>query len=336
MRGCTGLEPLLPEVGPADPLPHGQQRRLAFAAAARFLANVAGSGRVVLVLDDLQWAGADAAELLGHLLRAGAGQVRAVIATRSGEVPSSGPLAAVVADLARINQVHQVRLEPLPRVDAEALVACLVGARPLASPRRARILRRAGGLPLFLIELTEAALHDEADEVPGNLRLAVAHQVAILPEPARLVLRRMAALGAAVEVERLVDLLVAMASRSTPWSTRWRPRAGTGSSTRRGPATGSGSRSSTSCCWRDSGRTGAGCGAVPHCGPRSHLLSPSCVTTLGQTPWGPVRKGSGRIRVGECGRRPRGLPRYSVRRRNRPANTIRTAPITTAAPPART
>src|SRR5262249_52270065 len=79
LRGCAGLDALLPEL--ADRFPgrggaQGQERRLMFEAAGRFLDNVAGTGRVLLVLDDLQWAGAEAAALLAFLVRRGWGRLR--------------------------------------------------------------------------------------------------------------------------------------------------------------------------------------------------------------------------------------------------------------------
>src|SRR5207302_11453645 len=71
LRGCAWLVRLLPELadGPIEPLPAwtvspDQERRLVFAAVRRFLANVAGPAGTLLVLDDLQWAGADALDLV--------------------------------------------------------------------------------------------------------------------------------------------------------------------------------------------------------------------------------------------------------------------------------
>lgn len=225
LRGCAGLELLLPELsspGPSRPgLPGapaggmgmstglvtggmaGQQRRLVFAAVRQFLTNLAGTGRVLLVLDDLQWAGPDTADLIAHLLRYASPQVRVVMAYRTGDVSHTGRLAECVADLARLNHVRRIRLAPLSRVESDALVSLVAGAGVLDGDRRSRILRRAGGLPLFLIELTQAALVAAGEEVPTNLRLAVAQQVAALPEPALSLLRRMATLGAAVPVEDL-------------------------------------------------------------------------------------------------------------------------------------
>jgi hypothetical protein len=64
---------------------------------------------------------------------------------------------------------------------------------------------------VFLIELTASApiaASSTVDDVPANLRLAIAQQVATLPKPARVALRRMAALGRAVPFHRLLDRLV--------------------------------------------------------------------------------------------------------------------------------
>src|SRR5207245_7927422 len=77
LRGCAWLVRLLPELaeGPIEPLPGWtlapeHERRLMFKAVQRFLANVAGPAGTLLVLDDLQWAGADALDLLATLVRA--------------------------------------------------------------------------------------------------------------------------------------------------------------------------------------------------------------------------------------------------------------------------
>jgi len=79
LRGCAWLVRLLPELagGPIEPLPSWtvapeHERRLTFTAVGRFLANIAGPSGTGLILDDLQWAGADGLELLSTLLRSAA------------------------------------------------------------------------------------------------------------------------------------------------------------------------------------------------------------------------------------------------------------------------
>ena len=92
-------------------------------------------------------------------------------------------------------------MAPLSGVAARQLAEA-VGAARLASERVEQILRWAGGLPLFIIELVAAALSG-ADAVPGALQLAVAQQVAVLPAPARAALRQIAAIGGEVPIDRL-------------------------------------------------------------------------------------------------------------------------------------
>src|SRR5262249_32963027 len=76
VRDCAWLALLLPELreqqvlsGFPAPLPPAQERRLMFAAVERFLSNVSGPMGTLLVLDDLQWASADALDLLATLVR---------------------------------------------------------------------------------------------------------------------------------------------------------------------------------------------------------------------------------------------------------------------------
>jgi transcriptional regulator with XRE-family HTH domain len=207
LRGCAGLDALLPELADRFDGSGGrtagsaQGRRLMFEATGRFLDNLAGTGRVVLVLDDLHLAGPDAAELLTFLVRRGWPRLRLVVAYRSGEVAPSSPLGQCAAELARLRMVRGRRLAPLTPLEADALVA---SAAPAGLPpaERARIVRRAGGLPLFLVELARHGA--EGESVPWHLRLAVVHQLAALPEHVVQLLGRLAALGGTVPVDRLV------------------------------------------------------------------------------------------------------------------------------------
>jgi transcriptional regulator with XRE-family HTH domain len=221
-NGWSGLELLLPELA-ADGGSRGdtgQERRLTFHAVTSFLTTIAGDGRILLALDDLQWAGPDTADLLAHLARYASARVRIAIAYRHGELAQTDRLTACLADLARIDEVRRVRVESLDRAESEALVDAVAGGQSLDPVQRGRITRRAGGLPLFLVELTRAALDRSAngrsalgragDGIPANLRMAVAQQVAVLPAPALALLRRMSAIGTVVALDTLLDTLVAM------------------------------------------------------------------------------------------------------------------------------
>ena len=208
-RACPGIDLLLPELAAiaASPIavPPGQHRRLAFDAASR-LVRLAGStsAPVVLVLDDMQWAGPAAADLLCHLVRQAGTVLRVVIAGRIGDLTPTSRLAQCLGDLARQGLMSHHRLPPLRRAAAEDLVTAVAGdPTALASTGRREILRRSAGLPLFLVELTKATIRDGADTLPGNLRIAVRQQLTDLPHPAAATLRRLAWAGTTVPIEAL-------------------------------------------------------------------------------------------------------------------------------------
>jgi transcriptional regulator with XRE-family HTH domain len=121
LRGCAWLVRLLPELAggpieplPTTPIPPEHERRLVFAAVTRFLTNMAGPAGTLLVLDDLQWAGADALDLLATLARTAADvPLRIMGAYRDTEVPPEAPLAATLADLTRARLVTRRLLAPL-------------------------------------------------------------------------------------------------------------------------------------------------------------------------------------------------------------------------------
>ena len=119
LRECAWLARLLPEL--ADLLTESralpavspeQERRLMFEAAARFLAHIAGPAGTLLVLDDLQWAGADALELLAALVRSASRSLYLVAAYRTTEMPEQAPIEALLADLVADGLATTASLEP--------------------------------------------------------------------------------------------------------------------------------------------------------------------------------------------------------------------------------
>jgi transcriptional regulator with XRE-family HTH domain len=189
-----GLLVLLPELavlrpGEAAQFPAPEHhRRLAFDAALRLFEDAArATGRIVLLLDDMQWAEPAAADLLAHLVERMGPRLRAVATVRAGDLPPQSRLAQCVGDLARVAQVGHRVLQPLSEPAALLLV-----------PRR-DIVRRAGGLPLFLNELAASP-----DEIPHHLGVAIRHQLADLPQGTRDLLHRVATGPLAAPVERLM------------------------------------------------------------------------------------------------------------------------------------
>jgi hypothetical protein len=106
----------------------------------RLLANVAGPGGTLLVLDDLQWAGTDALDLLRVLVHAAAeGQLRVLGAYRDMEVAPADPLSVLLADLAQAGLAAQRALAPLPPAEAAELFDAVLDEGP-GNDGRARLV----------------------------------------------------------------------------------------------------------------------------------------------------------------------------------------------------
>jgi tetratricopeptide (TPR) repeat protein len=231
LKGCGWLARLLPElaeevaeVTPAWTLPPEQERRLMFGAVARYLANVAGGMGILLVLDDLQWAGADALDLLNFIIHSPAPlPLRVVAAYRDIEVRSQDALAVLLTDLAREGHVLRSVLYPLPTSEAAALLDDLLGGIPgdQASLRQ-QVLQRAGGLPFFLVSCAQV-LRDDAfkgdpkhlggEKLPWSVKESIRQRVAALPELAQETLGVAAVIGRASPRALLVRIAGTTARR---------------------------------------------------------------------------------------------------------------------------
>jgi predicted ATPase/DNA-binding XRE family transcriptional regulator len=220
LRGCAWLVRLLPELaeGPIEPLPPWtvspeQERRLLFEAVRRFVANVATSAGTLLVLDDLQWAGADALALLATLVSGSGATLRLVGAYRDTEVQPADPLAVVQADLAQAGLVRHHRVPPLAAAEVRQLLdAHLDGEAGDRAALAARVVQRTGGVPFFVVSCAQALRRDAAaggeDAIPWDVAQAIRQRVAALPTVAREVLGAAAiAVGRAAQAPVLAAVL---------------------------------------------------------------------------------------------------------------------------------
>ncbi len=210
LHGCAWLVRLLPELaaGPIEPLPGWtlppeQERRLMDKAVGRLLTNVAGPMGTLLLLDDLQWAGADALSLLAALVHSAlTPPLRVLGAYRDSEVQPHDPLAVLLGDLAHAGLAAQHTLTPLTPNEAGQLLDQLVESGPDgAVAARERIVRRAAGVPFFLVSYAQgvqASGDGAAEAIPWDVSQGVRQRVALLPEPAREVLGAAALIGRVV------------------------------------------------------------------------------------------------------------------------------------------
>jgi tetratricopeptide (TPR) repeat protein len=231
LAGCAWLVRLLPELatGPIEPLPAwtlspDQERRLMCRAVIRFLTNVAGPAGTLLVLDDLQWAGADALDLLVTLARsAPEARLRVIGAYRHTDVRPEDVFSVLLADLVQAGLVTQHTLQPLAREEAALLLQGLLGRteEPDCPPGQRdeleeQVLQRAGGVPFFLVSCAHGLRASNEDSsgarrLPWNLTQSIRQRMAALPEGAREML------GLAAVAGRVAPrgLLLRVAGRTT-------------------------------------------------------------------------------------------------------------------------
>jgi tetratricopeptide (TPR) repeat protein len=168
---------------PAEQVAVDMQRRRAFHSVVAFLRGLGARSPVLLVLDDLQYAGQSTIEFVHYLGRHAGGTPLLVVATVRAE--NDWEVSAALADVA-----GRVEVGPL---GADA-VGKLAGQAGLAD----RILRQTRGHTLFVVEVLRA-LAEVDGGLPESLRSAVQGRTRRLGADAERLLRVAAVLGAAVD-----------------------------------------------------------------------------------------------------------------------------------------
>ncbi len=188
--------------GAADRL---TRRRLAFGALRELLVRIAEQQPVVIYIDDLQWADADSAALLGDLLRPPAAPPLLLITSfRSEEIASQSFLADLVSLAGHAEDPsHSLELpvEPLADGDATRLANALLGDPPGLQALVKTIVREARGNPFLIEQLVGYALADGPNLAVTGLdsRITLADMLATrirqLPPGAEALLLILAAAG---------------------------------------------------------------------------------------------------------------------------------------------
>jgi class 3 adenylate cyclase/tetratricopeptide (TPR) repeat protein len=154
---------------------------------------------LLFVVEDAHWADEASVELLAAIARATAEKPWLMLAGRrdvaGGFAPSDG---------------EEIALRPLPDDDLRRLVDAATEAAPLRPDEMREVLRRAGGNPLFVMELLRAVRDlGSLDAVPASLEGAMAAQVDTLDPVARRLLRYATVLGRSFSVGVLEAIVTA-------------------------------------------------------------------------------------------------------------------------------
>ena len=149
-----------PRAAAPDPLPGDaaaartpeQSRFLLFDAAGRALAAASEKRPLLIVIEDLQWAGAPSLRLLEHLIfEIGSERVLAVATLRDALRPRGHPVDRTLALLRPHPRCVHVPLEGFTRADVAALLERTIG-RPAPPDLSSEVYARTEGVPLFVRE----------------------------------------------------------------------------------------------------------------------------------------------------------------------------------------
>ncbi len=184
----------------------GTQFRL-FERVAGIVADAASRGRLMLVLDDLQWADRASLDLFGHL----GGQLPAGVALigafrTHAPVPGS-ELTRMLAGVSRVAGHRRIHLGPLDQDEVTELVHLVTGRMP--TPVASHDIRaRTGGNPFFVRELSRLLTAGDSSEgedavrtgLPSTVRDVVQDRMADLDHATRRLLQIAALIGREVDV----------------------------------------------------------------------------------------------------------------------------------------
>jgi tetratricopeptide (TPR) repeat protein len=189
--------------------------------------TLCAEGPLVLALDDLHWAD-EASVLVWHRLAAETARRPLVLVGATRPVPHRTEVDRLRQDVATQGGA-MVDLVPLTESDVASMVDDLVGAPP--GPHLREVTARAGGNPLYVHEITDTLLRDQAvavgdgtaevarewvDRAPASLVSAVAGRFGYLTDATREVLRAAALLCGEISVGDLSVVLGRPASDLLP------------------------------------------------------------------------------------------------------------------------
>ncbi len=215
---ATALRQLLGEHGPAaatvlpdvatllgpPPSRRGSpdmERRRSFEALTAFLSGLAERNPVLLVVDDLQYAGQSTVEFIHYLGRQMSGSRLLVVTTVRAEYDHEiGSALAPVASRVEVGPLGPAAVGQLTREAGQGALT-------------ETILQRTGGHTLFVVEVLRALAGGDV-WIPESLRSAVQARVRQTGPAAETLLRAASVLGAAIDPLTLGESLAGEAPRS--------------------------------------------------------------------------------------------------------------------------
>jgi DNA-binding CsgD family transcriptional regulator len=179
-----------------------------------FLIRLAEVQPTVIVLEDLQWAGASTRDLVAFLARIQqSARVALMLTYRGDELHRRHPLRLLLDDLERNPRLERIRLAGLSRAELAELVADIHHGMALAPEQIDRLLTRTQGNPFYVEELVAAM--PSGERLPVRLSDLILSRVERLAEPTVTLLRQATILADDLDE----DMLAAITGRSLEQTT---------------------------------------------------------------------------------------------------------------------
>jgi class 3 adenylate cyclase len=193
---------------PNDPLAGREPRAIDEAigrAWPRFLSAMAAEGPLVLVIEDLHWAGGQLVETISRIATRSVGPMLVVGTARPEFAESPSILTGGGSAISAIS------LRPLTADQSDEVVDGLLDIADLPAAYRATIVERAEGNPFFIEEIVRRLVDEgvvvhadgrwrataaiETIVLPDTIHALLAARIDALPSPERLVLREASVIG---------------------------------------------------------------------------------------------------------------------------------------------
>lgn len=182
------LELPVPEDYPPPPAAADERRRRLVATLTSWVIGGARTQSVVLLVEDIHWADPSTLDLLSVLAERGAAVPLMVVITSRPEFRAMWP-----------HRSHHsvIALAPLERHEAQEMVNVVAARHTLSSQTMEALVKRTGGVPLFIEELTRSMIEEDrqglVQAIPSTLQ--------------SLLTTRLDRLGSAKEVAQIAAVL---------------------------------------------------------------------------------------------------------------------------------
>jgi DNA-binding SARP family transcriptional activator len=205
---------LVPEVAmrhklpPPPPLdPEREQQRL-FEALARTFDALAQQRPLLVVLEDLHWAGASSLAAIEHIARRAATQSLLVVLTYRSEAVAAGDrIATLRRRLASESLAAHIALSGLSLEEVDELVQFAPGLPEDRSTFSRGIAQTSGGNPLFAGELIRHRIEaPSSSDIPAGISASILARAARLSASGRLLVEIASVVGLSFEVEHVREV----------------------------------------------------------------------------------------------------------------------------------